>query len=62
MMGSQHNPTEARRRAQRAPVADPLGLGPLRVIERDGTVRTATDAEALNARHRRRAMLRGGLA
>jgi hypothetical protein len=59
MMGSQHNPTEARRRAQRAPAADPLGLGPLRVIERDGIVRTATDTEALNARHRRRAMLRG---
>ena len=62
MTGPLHNPTEARRRAQRAPVADPLGLGPLRVIERDGTVRTATDAEVLNARHRRRASLRGSLA
>jgi len=62
MTGPLHNPTEARSRALRVAVADPLGLAPLRVIERDGTVRTATDAEVLNARHRRRASLRGSLA
>jgi hypothetical protein len=62
MMGPRNHPTEAQRRAQRADLADPLGLAPLRVIERDGSVRTATDAEALNARHRRRALLRGSLA
>jgi hypothetical protein len=54
--------TPTRHRTQRAALADPLGLAPLRVIERDGSVRTATDAEALNARHRRRAQLRERIA
>jgi hypothetical protein len=52
----------ARHRAQRVAAPDPLGLAPLHVIERDGSVRPATEAETHNARHRRRAQLRGCIA
>jgi hypothetical protein len=54
--------TPTRHRTQRDALAYPLGIAPFHVIERDGSVRTATEAEALNARHRRRALLRGHLA
>jgi hypothetical protein len=62
MTGPLHHPTNARNRAQRAAAADPLGIAPFHVIERDGSVRTTTEAETLNARHRRRAQLRERIA
>jgi hypothetical protein len=54
--------TPTRHRTQRDALAYPLGIAPFHVIERDGSVRTATEAETLNARHRRRAQLRERIA
>jgi hypothetical protein len=62
MTGPLHLPTGARSPARRAAAANPLGLSSLHVIERDGSVRMATDAETLNVRHRRRALLRERIA